>query len=149
MAKVSRIGFWTVTAIFCLQIAFTAYAQLTLPQVAGAFAHLGFPDYFRIELAWAKLLGVVLLVESRVVTDQDRQTIAWLRSIGRNPLVVATKADKLKRGPAKAALLEVRRQLAELHPTATVQLFSALTPSGADEARTILDHWLEFPTEDA
>jgi len=41
------------------------------------------------------LLGVVLLVESRVVTDQDRQTIAWLRSIGRNPLVVATKADKL------------------------------------------------------
>lgn len=44
------------------------------------------------------LLGVVLLVESRVVTDQDRQTLAWLRSIGRNPLVVATKADKLKAG---------------------------------------------------
>ena len=44
------------------------------------------------------LLGVVLLVESRLVTDQDRQTIAWLRAIGRNPLVVATKADKLKPG---------------------------------------------------
>ncbi|MGQ0667828.1 MAG: ribosome biogenesis GTP-binding protein YihA/YsxC [Nitrospiraceae bacterium] len=42
------------------------------------------------------LLGVVLLVESRVVTGQDRQTVAWLRSIGRNPIVVATKADKLK-----------------------------------------------------
>src|SRR3990170_4899728 len=42
------------------------------------------------------LLGVVLLVESRVVTDQDCQTIAWLRSIGHNPLVIATKADKLK-----------------------------------------------------
>jgi GTP-binding protein len=41
------------------------------------------------------LLGVVLLVECRVVTDQDRQTLAWLRSIGRNPLIVATKADKL------------------------------------------------------
>jgi DoxX-like family len=56
------IGFWTVTALFCLQIAFTAYAQLSLPQVAAAFTHLGFPDYFRLELAWAKLLGVALLL---------------------------------------------------------------------------------------
>ena len=37
-----------------------------------------------------------MLVDSRVVTDQDRQTIAWLRSIRRNPLVVATKVDRLK-----------------------------------------------------
>jgi hypothetical protein len=56
------ITFWTVTALLCLQIGFTAYAQLRLPQVAEAFAHLGFPDYFRVQLAWAKLLGVVLLL---------------------------------------------------------------------------------------
>src|SRR5256714_11374444 len=56
------IGFWIVTALFCLQIGFTAYAQLRLPQVAEAFTHLGFPDYFRVELSWAKLLGVVLLL---------------------------------------------------------------------------------------
>lgn len=60
--KRSVIGFWVVTTLFCLQIAFTAYAQLRLPQVAEAFAHLGFPDYFRVELSWAKLLGVVLLL---------------------------------------------------------------------------------------
>jgi hypothetical protein len=56
------IAFWTVTALFCLQIGFTAYAQLSLPQVAEAFTRLGFPDYFRVELAWAKVLGVVLLL---------------------------------------------------------------------------------------
>jgi hypothetical protein len=56
------IGFWIVTSLFCLQMTFTAYAQLCLPQVAAAFAHLGFPAYFRVELAWAKLLGVVLLL---------------------------------------------------------------------------------------
>jgi hypothetical protein len=56
------IGFWIFTALFCLQIGFTAYAQLSLPVVAEAFTHLGFPDYFRVELAWAKLLGVVLLL---------------------------------------------------------------------------------------
>ena len=56
------VGFWIVTALFCLQIGFTAYAQLRLPQVAAAFTHLGFPAYFRVELAWAQLLGVVLLL---------------------------------------------------------------------------------------
>ncbi|RYZ06689.1 MAG: DoxX family protein [Myxococcales bacterium] len=57
-----RIGFWIATGLFCLQMGFTAYAQLNLPQVAQAFSHLGFPDYFRIELSWAKLLGVALLL---------------------------------------------------------------------------------------
>jgi DoxX-like protein len=56
------IAFWMTTALFCLQIGFTAFAQLRLPQVAEAFRHLGFPDYFRAELTWAKLLGVVLLL---------------------------------------------------------------------------------------
>jgi len=56
------VSFWIVTALFCLQIGFTAYAQLRLPQVAEAFTHLGFPGYFRVELSWAKFLGVVLLL---------------------------------------------------------------------------------------
>ena len=55
-------GFWTVTVLLCLQMAFTAYAQLRLPQVAEEFAHLGFPAYFRVELTCAKLLGVLLLL---------------------------------------------------------------------------------------
>lgn len=61
-SKGTVIAFWAVTALFCLQIGFTAYAQLTLPQVAESFARLGFPDYFRVELAWAKLVGIVLLL---------------------------------------------------------------------------------------
>ena len=60
--KVQTVVYWIVTALFCLQIGFTAYAQLSLPQVAEMFTHLGFPDYFRVELSWAKFLGVVLLL---------------------------------------------------------------------------------------
>src|SRR5438132_14394720 len=60
--KGKTIVYWIVTALFCLQMSFTAYAQLRLPQVAEAFTHLGFPDYFRVELSCAKLLGVVLLL---------------------------------------------------------------------------------------
>ena len=61
-SKGTVIAFWIATALFCLQIAFTAYAQLRLPQVAAAFTHLGFPSYFRVELSFAKFLGVVLLL---------------------------------------------------------------------------------------
>jgi hypothetical protein len=60
--SVTTILFWIVTGLFCLQMSFTAYAGLRLPQVAQAFVHLGFPAYFRVELSWAKLLGVVLLL---------------------------------------------------------------------------------------
>jgi hypothetical protein len=56
------IVFWIVTALFCLEMSFTAFAELFLPQVADAFNHLGFPAYFRVELSWAKLLGVVLML---------------------------------------------------------------------------------------
>src|SRR5881296_968896 len=60
--KATTITYWIVTALFCLQMSFTAYAQLRLPQVSEAFRHLGFPAWFRVELSWAKLLGVVLLL---------------------------------------------------------------------------------------
>ena len=56
------VVYWIVTALFCLQMGFTTYAQLRLPQVAEMFTHLGFPAYFRVELSWAKVLGVVLLL---------------------------------------------------------------------------------------
>lgn len=55
-------GYWISTGLFALQMSFTAYAQMQLRQVAEAFTHLGFPAYFRIELSWAKLAGVALLL---------------------------------------------------------------------------------------
>jgi hypothetical protein len=61
-SKARVIGFWIATALFCLQMGFTAFAQLRLPQVAEAFTRLGFPAYFRVELSWAKFLGIALLL---------------------------------------------------------------------------------------
>jgi hypothetical protein len=60
--KATTVLYWSFTGLFCLQMVFTAYAQLRLPQVAEAFTHLGFPAYFRVELSLAKLLGVALLL---------------------------------------------------------------------------------------
>lgn len=62
--KSTSIIYWTVTALFCLEMSFTAYYELLrLPDAAQAFARLGFSaDAFRIELSWAKVAGVVALL---------------------------------------------------------------------------------------
>ena len=56
------IGFWISTALFALQMGFTAYAQLKLPQVAASFVHMGFPAWFRVELSLAKFAGLAVLL---------------------------------------------------------------------------------------
>lgn len=58
------LAFWIVTAVFCLEMSFTAYYELrVLPQAAQAFARLGFPaGFFRAELSWAKVLGILALL---------------------------------------------------------------------------------------
>jgi hypothetical protein len=57
-------GFWIFTALFCLEMIFTAYYELlVLPQAAQAFTRLGFPAaWFRLELSWAKVAGVAALL---------------------------------------------------------------------------------------
>jgi hypothetical protein len=60
--KVTTILFWIFTALFCLEMSFTAYYEL-LPQGAQAFTRLGFPNGdFRWELSLAKIVGVVALL---------------------------------------------------------------------------------------
>ena len=60
--KALTIAYWTVTALFCLEMVFTAYYEL-LPQGAEAFVRLGFPaSYFRVELSLAKVAGVAALL---------------------------------------------------------------------------------------
>ena len=56
--------FWIFTALFCLEMSFTAYYELLrLPEAAQAFARLGFSAAsFRVELSWAKVAGVVALL---------------------------------------------------------------------------------------
>ena len=94
------------------------------------------------------LRGLVLLMDCRhPLTDFDHQMLTWAAHTGLPVHILLTKADKLKRGAASTALLQVRKQLPELHPDATVQLFSALKLSGVDEARKQLDDWLGFAEE--
>ena len=60
--KTNKIIYWTATTIVSVMMVYSAYAYLTSAAVAQAFQHLGFPGYFRVELAIAKLVGAVLLL---------------------------------------------------------------------------------------
>jgi putative oxidoreductase len=56
-------GFWISTAVFCLQMSFTAYYELASPGVGENFARLGFSNHaFHVELSVAKVLGVLALL---------------------------------------------------------------------------------------
>ncbi|RKI73345.1 DoxX family protein [Corallococcus sp. AB049A] len=60
--KAVSVVFWIATVLFCLEMGFTAFAQLSLKDAADGFTRLGFPGYFRVELAWAKVLGILVLL---------------------------------------------------------------------------------------
>ncbi len=99
-------------------------------------------DYFEMRRS---LRGMFLIVDiRRQLTDFDRQMLNFAESVGLPAHVLLTKTDKLKRGQAAKALLEVRRDLGE---AATVQHFSALNRLGEDEARAKLEEFLSLPLE--
>ncbi len=93
------------------------------------------------------LRGLILLMDCRhPLTDFDRQMLTWCANAGLATHILLTKSDKLKRGPAAGSLLKVRSQLPGFHPQASVQLFSALKKTGLDEARAVLNDWLDLST---
>lgn len=57
-----KITYWITTGIFSAMMLFSATMYFTNPEMAQTFEHLGFPDYFRIELGIAKIVGVLLLL---------------------------------------------------------------------------------------
>jgi len=97
-------------------------------------------DYFESRQS---LRGMFLVVDiRRLLTDYDRQMLSFADAVGLPAHILLTKTDKLKRGQAAKALLELRRDLAG---TATVQHFSALSRLGEDEARAKLEEFLKLP----
>lgn len=60
--KTNTIVYWVSTTLLSLMMLFSAYSYFTNPDIMGAFKHLGFPDYFRKELAAAKIAGAIILL---------------------------------------------------------------------------------------
>ena len=95
-------------------------------------------DYFH---ARDSLTGLILVVDSRRgLGDIDWQMLEWAHTLNGPIHVLLTKADKLSRQEAAAALAKGRE---ELGAEVSVQLFSATKKLGLDEARGHLNAMLE------
>jgi len=55
--KAIKITYWITTGLVVLGMLANVYNYFFNPDLKVAFAHLGFPDWFRVELGIAKLLG--------------------------------------------------------------------------------------------
>ncbi len=84
-----------------------------------------------------QLRAVVVLVESRVLSEQDRETIAWLLSTGRPPIVVATKVDKLKMSERVGALRRLRGGLGLVEGDELIA-YSSVTGEGRERLWAVL-----------
>ncbi len=94
-------------------------------------------DYFSSRQS---LKGLLLIVDiRRQLKDYDRQMMAFAEEVNLPTHILLTKADKLKKGQAATALLQVQK---ELDGRATVQQFSALNRQGENAARETLENFL-------
>ena len=115
------------------------------------------PEKMRRE--WQKLMedylgkrdtlhGLVIIMDIRhPLKDYDLQMLEWCQHMGTPSHIVLTKADKLKRGPAKQSLLKVQKILRDEGFGASVQMFSALNKTGLEELQRVLDHWFGLAAE--
>ncbi|MEL7965914.1 ribosome biogenesis GTP-binding protein YihA/YsxC [Vreelandella neptunia] len=94
------------------------------------------------------LRGLVLLMDVRhPLTEFDQMMLDYADQRGMPVHILLTKADKLKKGPASAALQKVRSRLKDWEDLVSVQLFSSLKRDGVDTLSQKLNQWLYTPPE--
>lgn len=96
------------------------------------------------------LKGLILLMDARhPMQEFDTMMLNWAIEREMPVHILLTKADKLKKGPAKNTLLAVKKSLSEakVDDLVSVQLFSSLKNDGIQELIKVLDEMLTL--EDA
>jgi GTP-binding protein len=95
--------------------------------------------YFNVR---ESLVGMILIVDSRRgLGAQDAGMLEWVLARDRLAHVLLTKADKLNQRDAQRVLRETKAACSDT--SVTVQLFSAHERQGFEEARQVMDRWLQ------
>ncbi len=116
------------------------YGYAKVPENVKREWQMHLEDYLRHRKS---LQGLVLVMDIRhPLTEFDQMMCKWAESYQMPIHLLLTKSDKLKRGPAKSALLKVMRETAWLGDLRTAQMFSALKKDGVAELEQRLRDWL-------
>jgi GTP-binding protein len=127
-------------------------------EINSSFYFVDLPGYGYAKVSkneresWGKLMAsyfekaagdamVIQLVDAKVgATELDQQSTQYLTSVGFYPVVVATKADRLKKSKKAGALAEIRRAL-DL-PNSLIIPFEAPSGDGAKEIWKSIEQYL-------
>lgn len=92
------------------------------------------------------LKGLVVLMDIRhPFKDLDQELIHWAVESGIAVLAVLTKADKLKSGARKKALMDAEEAVPGFGGDVKVITFSSTTKHGLPELESTLNAWLQQP----
>lgn len=92
------------------------------------------------------LSGLVLVMDIRhPLRDFDLMMLDWSTQKGMPVHILLSKADKLKKGPASAALISVQNEVDAIGDQISVQLFSSLKKEGIAQVHEVIGQWLQFP----
>lgn len=95
-----------------------------------------------------KLRLILLLVDIRhEPSADDKQMYHWVTEYGFNPIVIATKSDKIKRSQLQKQLKLIRSSL-QVIPGTPIIPFSALNKSGREEIWEYIEASLEAYEEE-
>ena len=117
------------------------YGYASAPKSLRASWHALIGGY----LTGRRSLGaVVVLMDARhPLTINDRHFLEWLRPVQASRLVLLSKSDKLSRAERAKTLASTRTALDSAGMTSVVMLFSSKSAEGVEEARVLLDCWLQ------
>jgi len=90
------------------------------------------------------LRGLVLVMDIRhPLTDFDQMMVQWCDHSKLPLMILCTKADKLKFGQAKTAMMDIAKKLEGVACLEHLVMFSATSKRGLDETQSALTNWLE------
>ena len=91
-----------------------------------------------------KLRIIFLLVDIRHEPSQnDVDMYNWILNYGFNPIIIATKLDKIKRSQIQKNTSIIRKKLNAVENTPIIP-FSALTKQGRDEIWEFIEDYMEY-----
>jgi len=137
--KTQTINFYNVNdAIYFVDLPGYGYAQAN-ERVKAQWGKM-IEDYLHRS---KQLKAVFLLIDIRhAPSGNDKIMYEWVRKQGYNPIIIATKLDKIKRSQVQKQLKLIRTTLETEQETIIIP-FSAETKQGREEIYSLLDRFIE------
>ena len=136
--KTQTINFYNINdALFLVDLPGYGYAKVSLAEKEK------WGKLIERYLRTAKpLKAVFLLIDIRhAPSDNDRQMYEWILANGYEPVIIATKLDKIRRSQTAACIKTVREGLG-MKPEQRLIPFSAQTKQGREEIWTLIEELL-------